>query len=81
MAAFTENPPEESFDYLQKVAEEHKCLLSYNKNLPKILRMNEKGENGVLACLCKVGTSCPCNELDEDLKTAGKCYCGIFWGL
>lgn len=78
MTAFPEYPSTGSFDYLRRVAEEHNCKLSFDDNIDKVIRMNEKGSNGVLACLCKIGTPCPCNEIDEDLEANGKCYCGIF---
>lgn len=79
MVAFPEHPSIESFDYLRRVAEDHNCRLSFDDNIKKILRMNEKGNNGVLACLCKVNTTCPCEDLDKDLETEGHCYCNIMY--
>ena len=79
MVAFPDYPSTGSFDYLRRVAEAHNCKLSFDDNIDKVLRMNEKGENRKLACLCKVQTSCPCNELEEDLERNGHCYCNIFW--
>jgi len=78
MPAFTEYPSTMSFDYLRVHAERLNCKLNFDDNIEKVLRMNEKGSDGVLACLCKVGTPCPCPDVEKDLERDGVCYCGIF---
>lgn len=71
MPAFTECPSTMSFNYLRVHAERLNCKLNFDDNI-------EKGSDGVLACLCKVGTPCPCPDVEKDLERDGVCYCGIF---
>jgi hypothetical protein len=74
MSAFPSSPLSNSLNYLRAIASQNGCNPCFDGLTDEVLAMNDKGSNGRLACLCKIGTMCPC---DEFLKE-GKCYCEIF---
>lgn len=78
MTVFKEYPVTQSLNYMRVHAEELNCKLCFDGVTEEILKMNEKGKDGKLACLCKIGVSCPCDEVEKELEANGVCYCGIF---
>ncbi|MDD4588900.1 MAG: hypothetical protein PHG06_00525 [Parabacteroides sp.] len=76
MAAF--NSTTELYDYFRHKAQDLNCNPCMDRHIKKIELMNEKGESGTPACLCKVGTMCPCEGANRELEADGVCYCGIF---
>lgn len=78
MPAFNDQPISNSFNYLRRVAMYYNCNQNFDEYKDKVEMMNQKGEYGYLACLCKVDTRCPCIEIVKDLDENGMCYCGIF---
>ena len=63
--------------YIQRIARYNNCKINFDDKLTEIEKMNEKGSNGVLGCLCK-NSPCPCKDLKKDLEANGICYCEIF---
>jgi ferredoxin-thioredoxin reductase catalytic subunit len=81
MTAFEDSWVYYSFGYLAQTARAYDCNPCFDgiENITKkVAKMNEKGDNGYLGCLCKVNTMCPCTDLEKDLQDKGVCYCGIF---
>jgi len=78
MPAFDENPVTKTFSLLRKNARKMNCNPCFDAVKEEVMIMNEKGEDGRLYCLCKVGVKCPCPQAGRDLKQDGVCYCGIF---
>jgi len=68
----------ELFDFFRHTAQNLNCNPCMDSHITDIELMNYHGEPGKPACLCKVGTSCPCVDVCTDLEANGVCYCGIF---
>jgi hypothetical protein len=64
----------ELYDHFRKTAQLYDCNPCFDSVQEKIERMNEKG----MLCLCKIGTKCPCDDLEDELVRDDKCYCEIF---
>jgi len=78
MSAFPDFPVMSAINCLRM----HASKMGYNQcfdgHLMAIWDMEEKGRNGVLYCLCKVDTPCPCPDSVGEIEREGQCYCGIF---
>jgi len=68
----------ELLDFFRHTAQDLGCNPCLDRSIKKIELMNAKGTPGKPACLCKVGTSCPCEGVIRYLEARGVCYCGIF---
>jgi len=68
----------ELFNFFRRKAREFGCNPCLDRSIKKIELMNVKGTPGKPACLCKVDTSCPCEDVIRELEADGVCYCGIF---
>lgn len=76
MAAFDSDT--DLYSYFRQEAQKLNCKVCFDKKQDKINKMNNKGSGGVPACLCKVNTPCPCDDVKEDLERDGVCYCVVF---
>ena len=68
----------ELFNYFRVLAQKYNCNPCFDDKIKEIEAMNEKGQNGKPACLCKTNTSCPCKGAPDDIEKDGACYCEIF---
>lgn len=78
MSAFPDFPVTNSIDNLRIHASTMNYDQCFDGHLMEIYDMEEKGKDGVLYCLCKVDTPCPCPESVGEIEKKGQCYCGIF---
>jgi len=78
MTAFPENSVTKTLSYLRQKASEMGCNTCFDGSMIEVMEMNEKGSNGVLACLCKANTPCPCSGAVKEIERDGSCYCEIF---
>jgi hypothetical protein len=76
MPAF--NTTTELFDYFRRNARKLNCNPCFDDKQTEIREMNEKGSNGLPACLCKANTVCPCQGAVTEIERDGACYCEIF---
>lgn len=78
MSAFLDFPITSSLNCLRM----HASKMGYNQcfdgHLMEISDMEEKGRNGVLYCLHKVDTPCPCPDSVWEIERNGQCHGGIF---
>lgn len=67
-------------NYLRKAASDIKnCSLLFDHiSNADIKAMNEKGEAGQLFCFCKIGTKCPCDDVEQEIEKNGSCHCELF---
>ena len=67
-------------NYLRKSASdiENCSLLFDHVSEEDIHAMNEKGNEGQLYCFCKIGTKCPCDEVEQEIEHNGSCHCELF---
>jgi ferredoxin-thioredoxin reductase catalytic subunit len=68
----------ELFNFFRREAQKLGCNPCMDRHIKKIELMNSKGVPGKPACLCKVNTSCPCEDVIRELEADVACYCGIF---
>ncbi len=68
----------ELFNHFRRNAQALGCNPCFDSKIEEIEAMNEKGSNGVPACLCKTDTGCPCKDAQKEIERDGECYCGIF---
>ena len=66
------------YDYYRRTAQKLGCGVCFDGKQKEIEVMNENGSNGLPACLCKKGSSCPCRNVEKELERDGICYCEIF---
>lgn len=66
------------YSHFRQKAQEYNCNPCFDDVKEEIKVMNERGEHGILYCLCKIGKTCPCNALVNELERDGVCHCGIF---
>lgn len=76
MSAF--NSSIELYNFFRKTAQSFDCNLCFDDKQPEIEAMNKEGADRKPKCLCKLGTSCPCKEAQEEIEQDGKCYCEVF---
>lgn len=68
----------ELFDFFRHTAQDLGCNPCMDRHIHEIELMNQNGESGEPACLCKVGTACPCDNVSRELDDYGECCLGIF---
>jgi ferredoxin-thioredoxin reductase catalytic subunit len=66
------------YDYFRHKAQDLNCNPCMDRHIKNIELMNDNGESGKPVCLCKMGTTCPCEDVNRELEADGVCYCGIF---
>jgi len=78
MSAFPVDPVTNSVNYMRIHASKMGYEQCFDGHLLAIYDMEEKGKDGVLYCLCRVDTPCPCPESVDEIERNGQCHCGIF---
>ncbi len=66
------------FSYFRHEAQKLGCNPCFDDKQTEIEAMNHEGTDGQPKCLCKIATSCPCEEAHGDIEQDGECYCGVF---
>ena len=58
----------ELYDYYRRKAVALGCNPCFDDKQKELEIMNENGSNGLPACLCKKGSSCPCRTVEKELE-------------